>query len=322
MTILVDDMVDQVRAQTDENNTDDVTSAQILQTLNRAQRHAATLLARRFEEMMWDSTTVTTTAGTRTYDIPAAAYAGRIEMIEVATSTDVRYKVERINNHKSTQFITTAQTSVPTHYTMMRNQFSLYPTPSGNITIHVHYNKRPENYVLQQGRITSIDTSTGYVLVDALGSSLTTSTTGFGAYVNVIDYNTGNVKRSLQVSAINTTTKQVTFKSASLTRATVLGHTISTTIGSDVAVDDYLCLVTGTCVPEIDEAYTDYIIQRAVVETRRRLGEPTVEDSAALKELEQELLKAWSGREQSHRIRRAGGAWGANTGLFNRRPLI
>ena len=75
MTILVDDLIDQVRAQTDENNTEDISNAQLIKTLNRAQRHAANILARKFEDMLWTSATVTTTAGTRAYDIPSGAFA-------------------------------------------------------------------------------------------------------------------------------------------------------------------------------------------------------------------------------------------------------
>jgi hypothetical protein len=315
-------MVDQVRSQTDESNTDDVTDAQIIKALNRAQRHAANILARKFEEMMWESSEVTTVAGTREYDIPSDAFASRIEMIEVATSTNVRYKLQRIGNHKATNFITSSQTDIPTHYTVKRNQFSVYPTPKGNLTLNVHYNKRPQDYVKQQGRITSIDTSNNYIVVDNIGSSVSTSTSGFGAYLHVIDYNTGAVKRTLQVSALDTTSEQITFKSSGLTRSTVLGHTISTSIGSDVAVDDYVCLVTGTCVPEIDEAYTDYIIQHTIVAIRRRLGEPTNEDFAELKELETELTKAWVSREQSHRVRKGSKSWIDSTGLVHRRLLI
>ncbi len=323
MGILVDDMITQVRSQTDESNTDDVTDAQIIRSLNRAQRHATNILTRKFEDMLWETTTVTTTAGTRNYDIPSGAYASRIEMIEVASAStsDVRYKLKRINNHKATNFITTSQTTIPTHYTLKRNEFLIYPTPKGGLTLHVHYSKRPEDFVKQQGRITSIDTSNNYVIVDGIGSDVSTSTTGFGAYLHVIDYRTGAIKRTLQVSALDTTSEQITFKSASLTRSTVLGHTVSTSIGSDVAVDDYVCLVTGTCVPEVDEAYTDYIIQHAVVATRRRLGEPTTEDFAELKQLEEELLKSWSGREQSNRVRKASRAWANRIGMINRRLI-
>jgi hypothetical protein len=324
MSILVDDLILQVRSQTDEANDDDVTDPQIIRALNRAQRHASNILARKFEEIMWDSTTVTTTGGTREYDIPTASFGSRIEKIEVATddSSNVRYKLQRLSNHKTTNFITSSQTDIPTHYSIKRNKFEVYPTPKSNLTLHVHYFKRAEDFVKQQGRVETIDTSNNYITVDSIGSDVSTSTDGFGAYINIIDYRTGNIKRTLQVSALDSTSGQITFKSSGLTRSTVLGHTVSTSIGSDVAVDDYVCLVTGTCVPEIDEAYTDYIIQHAVVAIRRRLGEPTNEDFAELKELETELLKSWVSREQSRRVRKGSKSWVSATGISHRRLLI
>lgn len=331
MSILVNDLIDQVRSQTEEENTDNITDAQILLSLNRAQRHAANILSRRFEDMMWDSTTVTTTGGTREYDIPLDAYASRIEMIEVETSTDIRYKLQRINNHKTTNYVTPSNTKIPTHYSLKRNKFTIYPSPEGDLTLYVHYNKKPEDLVIQLGRINSIDTTNNYVIVDDIipastdpvvkGLSTTATDVHSGAYVNIIDYATGNIKRSLQVSALDTDAEQITFKSSGLTRSTVLGKTISTSIGSDVAVDDYVCLITGTCVPEVDEAYTDYILQHAIVAIRRRLGEPTQEDMAELKSLEEELMKAWTSRELSHRVRKGSKSWINNTGLFHRRLL-
>ena len=324
MTILVDDMLESVRAQTDEGNTEDIIDSDILLALNRGQRNAANILARRFEEMMWESTEMTSVSGQRNYSIPSDAYAGRIEMIEVATSTNIRYKLQRMGNHKSTNFVTSAQTDIPTYYTMKRDEFEVYPTPKGGLTIIVHYNKKPEDMVLQQGRISSIDTTNNYVIVDDIGSSISTTSSAnnpFGLYLNIIDYNTGDIKRSMQVSALDTTAEQITFKASGLTRSTVLGRTIETTIGSDVAVDDYVCLVTGTCVPEVDEAYTDYILQHTIIAIKRRLGEPIVDEMEELKELKGELSKAWAGREHSHRVRKASKSWVNGNSLIQRRLL-
>ncbi len=322
MSILVDSLIEQVRSQTDEANTDDITDTEILASLNRAQRHTANIISRRFPEMLWESTTFTTVGGQRNYPIPTEVYASRVLMLEVASSQDVRFQIQKISNFKSTNFITSSQTDLPTHWTQKRNELELYPTPRSGKTIHVYYFKRPEDLVVQQGRITSIDTDNNYILVDDIGSSLSTITTGFGAYVNLCDYHTGEVHRSLQISALDTTSEKITFKGSGLTRSTVLDKTISTTISTDAAVDDYVSLVTGTCIPEIDGAYTDYIIQHAVVATKRRLGEPVAEDEADLKEMKAELMKAWESRPQSHRVRKASKAWVDSTGLFTRRLLF
>ena len=138
---------------------------------------------------------------------------------------------------------------------------------------------------------------------------------------NIVDANTGEVKVTLQVSAIDEDTGQITFKSAGLTRSTVLTKTVETEIPDTVAADDYVCLVTGTAVPELPAAYVDYLIQYAVVEIRRRLGENTQEEFAQLKELELEIQKMWVGREASNRVRKASHQWSRTLGGTLRRFL-
>ena len=155
--------------------------------------------------------------------------------------------------------------------------------------------------------------------MDSVGTNLNTSTTGFGAYANLIDYVTGDVKRTLQISALDSTSNQITFKTSGLTRSTVLGRTVSTTIGDDIEPDDFICLVTGSCVSELDEAYQDYLILFAVVEARRRFSEDVTQDLGALKDAESELEKMWVSREIQHRIRKANGYWDSSLGSATRR---
>ena len=74
---------------------------------------------------------------------------------------------------------------------------------------------------------------------------------------------------------------------------------------ADVTEDDYVCIVKGTCVPQLPDAYTDYLIQHSVVALKRRTREPTAEEYAALKDIESELKKMIMGREHYMRIRKA-----------------
>jgi len=330
MSRTTDELVEEVRDQLDENNTANVTDAQLVAALNRGQRKATNILARKYDEMFWDSKTVTTVAGQRDYELPPEAFGRRVEKIEVQTSsTAPASEVRRIHNHKRTPFITTTQTQRPTHYALKKNKIQLFPEPTGGLVLRIHFTRRPEKLVLQQGRITSIDTSSVYVLVDTIGSSVTTDTTsGYGAWLNVIDYQTGHIKRTLQVLSTDSDTGQISFKTSSLTRATVLGHTVGDDLDDvsladgvedgDLQVDDYVCLVTGTCVPELDEAYADYLVQYAVVEIRRRFGEPIQDELIALKELKEELVSAWAGREQSHRIRKSNPHFSSRPGNLRR----
>lgn len=324
MDLTVNELITAVRDQLDETNTTNVTDAQILAALNRGQRKGTNIIARKYDSLFVNYTTTTMTSGTRNYTIPAAAYGKRLEKVEVLDSNqNIAWDVQRISFHKTTQYSNSSTSDRPYYYAIKKNEILLYPTPSSSKTIRLWYQDRPETLVTSQGRITSYtDSTTDTIIVDTLGSDLTTDTTdGFNAYINVIDYNTGDIKGSMQISAINTTTKQITLKSSGLTRSTVLGRTISTSLPSDIAVDDYICIVTGTCMPEIPGAYTDYLMQYAVVDIRRRLGENTTEEFAALKDLEAEIQSMWKGREMSHRVRKASTAWGYGLGTSLRRLL-
>jgi hypothetical protein len=323
MSLDVDEIITEVRNQLDEQNTEDISDADILSALNRGQRKATNIITRKYDSLflMADEST-TTTAGTQEYDIPAKAFGRRVEKVEMLEN-NIAWEVKRVGFHKTTQFETNSQVRRPYYYALKKNKIRLYPKPQGSQTIRIWYSEKPEDLVESQGRIVSYsDSTTDTITVDALGDDITTDTTdGFNAWVNVIDYTTGEVKGTMQVSAINTTTKVVTFKSSGLTRATVLGKTILTTLPTDITEDDYICSIKGTCVPEVPGAYADYVMQFAVVELRRRQGEDTTAEFAHLKELEDEVQSMWKGREASNRIRKSSGQWNRGVGSNLRRLL-
>lgn len=325
MPLTVSELVTEVRNQLDEVNTENVTDAQILAALNRGQRKGTNIISRKYKDLfIVADETVSTVGGTQAYDIPAKAFGQRIEKVELVESSGLSREIRRISFHDSTQFNTSTQVTRPYYYALRKNEIMLFPTPGSAQTLRLWYTEAPETLVKVQGRITTIsDSSTDYVIVDSLGSDLTTdATSGFGAYVNFIDYNTGDIKGSAQISAIDTSTKKITFKSSGLTRSTVLGRTVATTVPTDLAVDDYICVITGSCVPEIPGAYSDYLLQYAVLDIRRRLTEVTTEEFAQLKELETELEKMWVGRESSHRVRKSSSHWSSGLGSSLRRLLV
>lgn len=308
MSLTVDDLVDQTRSQLDETNTANVTDAEIVDALNRGQRKAANMTARYFRDLMWAVTTVQTTSADTTYDLPDAAYGRRINHVTVQIQS-IPYPLKRISNADKHNYDINSQAQRPYYYTVTKNTLEIYPPPSGGLTINVHYTAKPEDMVKQQGRIESVNTGSNYIIVDTLGADLSATVTGFNSYVNFVDYVSGQVKGSAQISAINTTTKQVTFKTTGLTRSTVLGKTLGTSIPSTIEADDYISIITGTCVPELPEAYVDYLMQYAVVAIRRRFGEPLEEEYRHYKELEEEVKRMWIGRESQNRIRKASTHW-------------
>ena len=308
MTILVDDLIEQIRDQIDEDDEDNISDSQIIRVMNSAQRQGANILSRKFEDMLWESTS-TTTDGTSDLDIPTGAYGSRVQLVELELSDGRRRELRRISNSRKTKFNTSTSTTRPTHYTIKRNKIELLPLPASGLTIHMHYFQKPNELVISQGRIKSVSVGSTYVEVDAIGSGLSTNSANFSAYVNIIDFNTGNVKRSLQINSLDTIQNLIYFKTTGLTRSTVLNKTISTSIPTTVAADDYVCLVSGTCIPEIDGAYLDFIIQHSTVALKRRVGEPTEEDRAELKKIEDELLLAWANRPGISKVRTDSPIW-------------
>ncbi len=303
-----EDLLSQARAQLDEANTEDVSDADVLAAMNRAQRRAVSILARKFDELFMTSTTQLSTGGTDTYAIPEGAYGRRIEQIVVAQGSN-EYPLKRVNYRELARYASSAQVSVPSVWAFKGRSYVIKPTPSGGVTFKLSYFKAPETLVLPQGRITSVSVASSYVLLDALGDDLTTATDALGAFVNIVDAQTGEIKVSLQTNAINTTSKQVSFKTTGLTLSTVYNRTIATAIPATVEVNDYVCATQGTCVPDLWDECLDYLIQYAVYEIRRRMGETLTDEAQALKRLEDDIERQGAGRESSHRIANKSPAW-------------
>lgn len=306
MANTVDELINLVRDDLDEDNITDVDDTDILQKLNRAQRKGVLKIIKNFDSLFLDYEDDTTTSGTSDYDIPADTYAGKVKKLELIENSRPVYTIDRIWYRQSTRYVRSGTTTRPQKYELIGKKYRLYSTPAGNLTIRVWYVRRPEALVKNQGRVTASGTDAGtsqpYVTVGTLGSDLTTASTDLNNYVNIIDWQTGAVKATLQIASINTSTKQVLFKASGLSRSTVLGKTVTTALPSDLAVDDYICTVHGTCVPEIPEAYHDYLTQHAVVSIKRSKGEPTQEDFAALRDEEEDIKNIYQGTEQRYRV--------------------
>ena len=303
MPTTVDDLIDQVRNATDEINTNYEDGSQILLALNRAQRNATNIIARKYPDLFTKWVDITTD-GAYDYALPVEASGRRITHIE-SYYNQVAYPMDRISEIQASNYRTNAQTARPLYYVMYKNNIQLLPKPTGGIRIRIYYMERSQQFVKNQGRLTYIDSANNLVQVNAVGTDLSTSTAGFSSYVNFIDYNTGAVKGTCQIASIDSDTNEITFKTSGLTRTTVLGLTVSTSLPTDISEDDYICLVTGTCVPELDDVYCDFLLQYAVVDIRRRFGEPLQEELEALQRIEKELQEMWATRNPPSRVRKA-----------------
>jgi len=311
--ILVDDLVQNVREGIDESNIVDITDEFILKKLNKAQRRATNVIVPRYDELFLAETgstarpDTTTTEGTVSYALPSDIYGTRLENIILVKSDSSWYDLSRLRKQETAAWKSTSNTNEPSRYCIVHRNFEVYPPPTAGLTLRLLYTRIPETLVLQQGCISSTGTDSvtnePYVVVDDIGSALSEEVTGNNCFVNIIDPRTGNVRGSLQISSIDSTNNKILFKASGLTKSSVLGKTISTSLPASIAVDDYVCTVHGTCVPEVPEAYSDYLTQHTVVAIKRIKGESTTEDFAELKDQEASLSSAWAGLEQKRRVR-------------------
>lgn len=309
MTLLVDDLLSMTRSQVDESNTSDLSNTKILQALQRAQMKLVRLATRRYAPMFQATQTLTVESGTRNVTIPEAAFGLKVNKVDIIVGTQA-YKVDAATESQVSAWDNTATTTtIPQYWTHQGSVIKLYPRPTSAVSVRVTYQRRPPDLVLSQGRIHSYDSDAVTCELDALGSGLTTSLAALGCFVNWVDGTTGIVKATLQVSALDTATKTVTFKTSGLGRATVFGQTVATALPTDAATDDYLCLASGTCIPMLVADYADYLVQFAVVELKRKQGEDVVAEVAALRELESDVTAMWAGRPGARRIRRTANHW-------------
>jgi len=305
--ITVDDLIDQVRDQCDESNTTDLSPADILQCLNRAQRKAANIIAKHLEDLLIEDVDVTTTASVDAYDVPEDAFGLRVDHI-VCVSNTREFPLKRIKYRDLYKYAGTATTGVPQVYALKGKQYVIRPMPAAGTVLKLWYTKAPETLVTSQGRITTTPLANS-ATVDTVGSDLDTATAALKAFVNIVDAQSGKIKVSLQLNSVTSSTGALTFKSTGLTYPTVYNRTIATAVPSTVEVNDYVCAIQGTCVPDLPDACLDFYVQYAVSEIRRRMGEDVQMEMAMLDSLEKELEHQWAGREASGRILNKAKAW-------------
>ena len=314
-TKTVDDLVSDVRSMLDEDNQSAVdTELDILPALNRAQDVAANILARQYESPLLAYTTQQLTANKAEYSIPEDSLEERIEKIEVQNN-GLFYPLTRISYRDISEYETTSSSPIPSYYTVINDTYRLVPAPTGVYPLRVWYLKDPLPLVLTQGRVTKVQAASNYLLVDSVGTSLSTEVDNLNSYISVIDGQSGEIKCSLQIKSI--ADNKILFKS-SPTRTTVYGRTISTDISAltdssgntiNIDADDLICLVKGTCVPFMKKPISNFLIQYAVAELTRKLGGESDMEQRVLKELEAQVERSWVGRELTTRVKMVNNKW-------------
>lgn len=307
----VQNVVDEIRSQTDELNTDSVNSLRdILPAANRAQDYAFDIYARRYPEPILKYATLLLNAG-QEYDIPEEVFEDRIMKIEIrstsASSQNQFRDVERVSYQDISDLESEYSTAIPSFYVLFGRKIRFLPAPSGTYNARLWYLRAPEKLVLPQGRIQIINSTSNYVIVDSPGTAITTESDQLASYVNVVDGQSGEIKGSLQIASISD--NKVLFKTVP-TRASVLNRAIS---GSLVSIplqqDDYICAIDGSCVPYYGRPTTNFIIQFVVNEITRKLGGNAQEEAKVLELFEKQVEKSFVGRPQAMRMRKTNSHW-------------
>ena len=115
---------------------------------------------------------------------------------------------------------------------------------------------------------------------------------------------------------------RITFKTIP-NRQVVLGQKIDTNLAElidetldtqqptsfSIEPDDYICEITGSCVPTFAKPVSNFLIQYAVAELTRKLGGSADMEERVKKQFEDQVEHSWVGREQTIRIKRRARYW-------------
>lgn len=317
--ITVQDLIDEVRSQLDEDNTESIDdTADILPALNRGQDYACNILARHYEEPMLTHTTVTAVGGQEEYDIPEDAFEDRLEKVEVQqTNRRIFTELKQISYRDITNYESIGTVSTPNYYSIVGKKYRILPPSNGTYPFRIWYLKQPDSLVKPQGRITGIvndDASYGdYLTVDALGSDLTATSDDLNSYINITDGQTGLLKATFQIKQLDTTALRIRIKS-SPTRSSVFNKTVDTDIltlnsGLTITEDDIVSTVHGTGVPFFKRPVSNFLIQYAVAELQRKLGGDANLEEGVLQKFEEQVERSWAGRPSTIRVKKVSTNW-------------
>lgn len=310
----VEDLVQQVRDQADEDNTTDISDALIIRMLNRAQQALVTELTKKYnphymQEAYYTSSDFTTDgqSKTRVLQLPKQGFAYRLHNVD-AKIGNVWYPVKQLPAINTLAYDMDNQSSLPIAYSIQGDKMYVYPDGVGMDSFRLRHAFRPPKLNKTQGRITDYSSANNTITLNSIGSDISTSVDTLAAFLNIIDHITGAIKATVQISGINTTTKVLTIKTASLSRTTVYGYTVASSLPTDIADDDYVCLASGTCVPYLSMDLTNYHVEIAAFYTKRALGTVETADFSERDEVKKAASSFWSGRENTLRLRRTRGS--------------
>jgi hypothetical protein len=315
----VDNLVEEVRSLTDEQNLDSVdTTLDILPALNRAQDVAFDIYARKYPEPILTNEPLVLVNGQQEYTIPESVFEDRILKIEIfvpSGSAGTYRDIQRISYRDISNYESASKTNIPYYYAIYGRKIRFVAQPTGTFNARIWYLRNPEKLVLPQGRVTFTNTENNYIIVDSVGPDLTTESDQLNSYVNVVDGQTGEIKTTLQIASIQE--NKITFRSVGVRGAgvQVLNRTIAGSFTSaQIAPDDYICAIDGICVPYYGRPTSNFLIAHAVKEIAAiKLGGEIGAIQTLVDTFEKQVERTWVGREKQMRIQKRSQNWGVPT---------
>lgn len=307
-------LVEAVRSLIDEANEAEIDDVlDILPSINRGLDDAADILSRKYPDALIRSKEIALSEGEDgLFKMPSDAFQERLEKVETKLN-GYYHEIKRIDYRDITLYDTPQSVATPYYYAVIGQDFKLVPPPTNIEALRIWYIPEVGPLVPEFGRIThanpATESSLAYIRLTDMQDvdELTTDETSLDAYVNIIDGRTGRIKATMQIA--NVVNSQVFF-TATPKRASVEGRTISSTLPSDIAVDDYLCPVEGTCIPPMRSPLTNFLIAYASAEIKavKLEGDPGVV-LQHLSRFEERVEKTWTRREQSLRVGKSSKVW-------------
>lgn len=308
MLDLVEDLIQQVRDVTDEDNVNDISDEFIIRALNRAQQDLVSEITRKYNPQFMQEVILTQAdfktdlqGKARVATLPTRSFAYRVNSVD-AKIGDTWTPVRQVPFSHTLALDIESGTSLPVVYSMQGNKIYVYPNIDQLAQLRIRYQVRPPKLVATQGRVTEIGEN--YVIVDDIGTGLSSSVDDLTAFINFVDSGTGLIKGTAQVVGLNEASNRITIQvsSPNLSRTSVFGFTVSAAVPTDLSLDDYVCLASGTCIPYLASDLSNYHVELAAFHVKRALGTVGQADFSERDRVIERITKLWSGRENTMKI--------------------
>lgn len=305
-------LIEAIRSLIDEDNEAEIDDVlDLLPSLNRGLDDATDILVRKYPDALIKPLDVELSEGEGgLFPIPEDAYQERLEKVE--TNVNGYYsEIKRIDYRDITLYDTPQSTASPYYYAVIGPEYKLVPSPSGISKLRIWYIPEPGPLVFEYGRITFINATNGtpYVRLTDIDdpAAISTDIKSLESFVNVVDGRSGRIKATLQVA--NIINSQVLF-STNPDRTLVQGRKVASALPADIALDDYICPVDGTCIPPMRSPLTNFLIAYVTAEIKalKLDGSPSVV-MEVLSKFEERIERTWVRREHSLRIGKSSRIW-------------